>query len=197
MAMAEADDRFAGASEDPDERRRDAERRCLEAEQRCFVAERRRFEAERQRDQVQALLADARRAGLKMEQIVAELRRLVASLREGAARPAPHAGSNGTSLVGETPRTAGREEMVDALTLAIARLRANVEAVGEPETPPSEGHGTSAGEAGAVSTAPAQTLVVAPAAPQGPPPRTLPPRAPHKHSMSWIQRWRMRRKQRR
>jgi len=197
MAMAEVDDRFAGAPEDPEERRRDAERRCLEAEQRCFVAERRRFEAERQRDQVQALLTDARRAGLKMEQIVAELRRLVASLREETERPAALAESNGTSLADETPRTAGREEMVDALTLAIARLRANVEAVGEPATQGSDDRGTPAGDADGASTASVQTLVAAPAAPQGSPPRTLPPRPPHKHSMSWIQRWRMRRKQRR
>jgi hypothetical protein len=197
MAMAEVDDRFAGAPEDPEERRRVAERRCLEAEQRCFVAERRRFEAERQRDQVQALLADARRAGLKMEQIVVELKRLVASLREAAPRADARTEANGTSVAEETPRTARREEMVDALTLAIARLRANVEAVGEPETQRADGEGSQAGEAEARRSASAQTLVTVPVAPQAPPPRVLPQRPPHKHSLSWIQRWRMRRKQRR
>jgi hypothetical protein len=62
--------------------------------------------------------------------------------------------------------------MVDALTAAIARLRANVAAVGEVRG----------------AAAPGERPVASP---------TLPPRPSHKHSMSWIARWRARRKQRR
>jgi hypothetical protein len=224
MAMVEAEDRFGGPGrpQDPEERRRAAEQRCLDAEQRCFQAERRRFEAERRREQAEALLAQARRAGIKMEQIVGELRKLVASLRDAAGRPTATTATAATATTATaiTPAAArtpafeatpsgampsepsGKGEMVDALTAAIVRLRANVEAVGEPvaaqpsattDGPPSMAADLQPSAGVALSSAGVDH--VAPVADR--PVSAIPPRASHKHSMSWIARWRARRKQRR
>lgn len=200
MAMVEPEDRFQGR-EDPEERRRRAEERCLDAEQRCFRAERRRFEAERQREQVQRLLAEARQAGLRMGQIVEELRRLVVRMHEAAERlpegaeapaadrvsvaPVAHAPAAIAADLVSTPGADDGDRMVEALTAAIARLRANVEAVGESSPVPrstetaQSGHSTRAAEDDASAV------------------EAVGRRAPHKHSLSWIARWRMRRKQRR
>jgi hypothetical protein len=202
MAMVEPGERFGGGTEDPDVRRRLAEERCLEAEQRCFRAERRRFEAERQRERLEELLAESRRAGLRMQQIVAELKRLVAELRGAAPAEAQqldptratvraHVQSAGTAATETNPARAvepsgagatapAGEEMADALSAAIARLRAGVEAVGAPAParPP-------------VAPAPRPALAAA----RAPEPSLT--RPAHKHSLSWIARWRIRRKQRR
>jgi hypothetical protein len=72
--------------------------------------------------------------------------------------------------------------MVDALAAAIARLRANVEAVGEAPVPRS-----------AVAHAGHSTRVDAPASSDD---RAVGRRSSHKHSLSWIARWRIGRKQR-
>jgi hypothetical protein len=205
MAMVEPDDRFQGA-EGPEERRRRAEERCLDAEQRCFRAERRRFEAERQREQVERLLAEARQAGLRMTQIVVELRHLVVRMHEAAerqpetveerpqiaetpvanglgvsGRPVAEAPAPAAVLQGVNAEGADGDGMIEALTAAIARLRANVEAVGESPVPRSvviahAGHSTRAQE----------DARRAAEAGQG--------RRAHKHSLSWIARWRMQRK---
>lgn len=208
MAMVEPEDRFQGA-EGPEERRRRAEERCLDAEQRCFRAERRRFEAERQREQIERLLAEARQAGLRMAQIVEELRRLVVHMRDAADRlpeAAEAAQAAGVPAANEASVSAGPvaephapaalaqslakvqgaddgDRMVEALTAAIARLRANVEAVGESPVPPAAaiahaGHFTRAEDDAASS------------------PQAVQRRPAHKHSRSWIARWRVKRKQR-
>jgi hypothetical protein len=224
MAMVEAEDRFGGPErpQDPEERRRAAEQRCLDAEQRCFQAERRRFEAERRREQAEALLAQARRAGITMERIVGELRKLVVSLRDAAERSTIATTTPASDATPSQP--SGEGDMVDALAAAIARLRANVEAVGEPAA--AEPSTTAAEPSTTVDEEPSTTADVEPsadiqlstAADAGPPAgvvahssagvnhaapfagrpvSTIPPRASHKHSMSWIARWRARRKQRR
>ncbi|MGN6371944.1 MAG: hypothetical protein ACTHM1_03005 [Solirubrobacteraceae bacterium] len=203
MAMVEPEDRFQGA-EDPRERLRRAEERCLDAEQRCFRAERRRFEAERQREQVQRLLTEARHAGLRMAQIVEELRRLVVRMHEAAEQPSeparepvsngadvsgePAAGTQAPAAIAQSLANAhGADEdgdrMVEALTAAIARLRANVEAVGETPVPRSE----------AIAHAEHSTRVRDDADSAAEAVRRRPA---HKHSLSWIARWRIKRKQR-
>jgi hypothetical protein len=205
MAMVEPEDRFQGG-EDSAERLRRAEERCLDAEQRCFRAERRRFEAERQREQVQRLLAEARQAGLRMAQIVEELRRLVVRMHEAAER-LPEASEAGEASVSDGVRASGEpaaegqaaaavaqglasaqgaddgDRMVDALTAAIARLRANVEAVGEAPVPRS----AVVAHAGRSTRAQGDSARAVEAAKRRP---------AHKHSLSWIARWRIKRKQR-
>jgi hypothetical protein len=188
MAMADPGERFTGV-EQPHDLMRAAEERCLEAEQRCFRAERRRFEAERRREQAEALLAEARKAGIKMEQIVAELKGLAAHLRGYGGDAAAGYGDGAGETVhvrSAEPANApvpgpgdSREQMVDALSSAIARLRANVQAV--------EAVPRTAQPAAWPTVRP--TVVASAAAP--------PQRAAHKHSASWISRWRARRKQRR
>jgi hypothetical protein len=170
MAMVEREGRFTGSAQ-PEELLRTAEERCLEAEQRCFRAERRRFEAERRREQLEVLLAKARETGVKMEQTVSELKRLVAFLRVAADRPEHAADADAAKPVGTGAPDDSREQMADALSEAIARLRANVQAVGSVPPPPPRAHASSS-----------------------PPPLSRPA---HKHSRSWIARWRIRRKQRR
>jgi hypothetical protein len=200
MAMVEPEERFPRAA-DPGERSRLAEERCLDAEQRCFRAERRRFEAERRREQVEELLAQSRRAGFRMAQIVAELRGLVLQLHDAARPPtglvetgadgrsadgqrseSPASLAPGRSSAGSAPGELSGEQMVDALSAAIVRLRANVEAVGA--------RSERSAQTGAAPAVRAETPAWS-----GPPPARQ-TRAPHKHSMSWIARWRNRRKQR-
>lgn len=73
--------------------------------------------------------------------------------------------------------------MVEALTAAIARLRANVEAVGESPVPRSEviAHMEHSARVNDDAESAAEAVRRRPA---------------HKHSLSWIARWRIKRKQR-
>jgi hypothetical protein len=75
------------------------------------------------------------------------------------------------------------DRMVEALTAAIARLRANVEAVGESPVPRSEAIARPGHAARVQDNAVSGT-------------ETVRPRPAHKHSRSWIARWRIKRKQR-
>jgi hypothetical protein len=128
-----------------------------------------------------------------MEQIVAELKGLVVRMRQ-IVEPHKQASASEAETHGEI--------MVDALSAAIARLRANVadvEAVGEPREPAFARAPAPPGAAHTVPEPPDATHVVPapPGAARTAPDAPAVARKPHKHSMSLLGRWRMRRKQRR
>jgi len=156
--LPEAESRHEAA----EDRARQAEDGCLRAEERRLEADQRRLDAELRREHVERLLLQMRRAGVRMELTVGELRDVVARLRQATERlGVPSAEPSGGDSVEQVD---DRAQMADALAAAIERLRTRVAAVGEPAPRPS---------------APVEV------------------RPPHKHSMSGLARWRMRRRQRR
>lgn len=164
-----------------DRRLRTAEEQRVQAEGRCFAAERRRLDAERRLAEAELLLEQARAAGERSGRLVGELIALAGQLRRSLEHTPPR-----SAKAPDDAAAAERAQMADALAAAVERLRARVAEV-------------KAGESDEPAPAPAPLAPVAPAVPAPVAPaavRALPARAPHKHSMSAIARWRNRRKQR-
>lgn len=149
------------------------------------------LEAERAARERSELLLDSMRAGhRRMETLVGEIKGIVAGVSS-----ALQSDSHAVAPARQPPASEQRgAEMADALAAAVERLRARAEAM---------------------PAAPSETLEEPPGPPVEPPaparldePKRLAPvverpapapsaRIPHKHSMSWIARQRIRRKQRR
>ncbi len=156
----------------------DLERQALEI-QRGLDAER----AARERSERQ--LEGMRRGHRRVEGLVGDLTGVVARLRAAAATAPPDASEReGLPRAAEGDRgTAHRDQMAEALAAAVERLRARVEDVGEEPS-----------AAGGARREPGREP-----GPE-PPTRLSAPRssaAPHKHSMSALTRWKIRRKDRR
>jgi hypothetical protein len=146
------------------------------------------------RERAEQQLESMRRAHRRVEGLVVELRSVVARLRATALAASPGgeptpawpggpdraAGRHEPSPAAWTaPQGAHREQMTEALAAAVERLRARVEDVGADA---GEGHEPQPGPPGAKPQTPPAAAAGLPA---------------HKHSMSWLARRAIRRKQRR
>ena len=168
---------------------------------------RREIDSERAaREHAERQLTEMRAGYRRMEQLVAELKGMMAELRAAAARETepeqPVARVHGAH--GEQ-----REELADALAAAVERLRARAESVMEPEElndVPVTGHPTEPEGLADVSATRRPTeseeltgvpLTPHPSEPEQPSAVTVRRGSPHKHSRSLLTRARLRRKQRR
>jgi chromosome segregation ATPase len=168
---------------------------------------RREIDSERAaREHAERQLTEMRAGYRRMEQLVAELKGMMAELRATAARetepeqPVAHVhGANGEQ----------REELADALAAAVERLRARAESVMEPaelNDVPVTGHPTEPEGLTDVSVTRRPTeseeltgvpVTPHPSEPEQPSAATVGRGSPHKHSRSLLTRARLRRKQRR
>jgi DNA repair exonuclease SbcCD ATPase subunit len=133
------------------------------------------------RERSEQLLTSMREGHARMEQLLGELKGIVGRVTGAIAAQERAASARQSAPANPTEARGG--EMADALAAAVERLRARAEAVADDqqETPPSPA---------AAGTQPAQD------APE--PAREAPPRLPvHRHSVSWFERRRIKRKQRR
>jgi hypothetical protein len=180
----------------------DFQLRLAELERRALEIHR-GLEAERMaRQRSERLLENMRQGHRWVEGLVGELRGVVGRLRvAAAAEPAPdrpaalerHRGESPNAPRGEA-READRDAMTKALAAAVDRLRARVEDVAEATGELEEGSSAPAIEM------PAEVGEDAPAPPiQAPAPAAaaVVSRAQHRHSVSALERWRIRRKDRR
>jgi chromosome segregation ATPase len=142
------------------------------------------------RERSERLLEGMREGHRRMETLVGEIRGIVAGVSSALASDSQEALPSGQPL---PPEQRGAE-MADALAAAVERLRARAEAV------PPESLETVARASEPVTQPVAQAPVQEPQrlAPVVQHPAASPvERIPHKHSMSWLERQRIRRKQRR
>jgi DNA repair exonuclease SbcCD ATPase subunit len=143
------------------------------------------------RERSERLLESMREGHGRMEALVAEIKGIVVRASAALARDSDEDAPAAESLAAEQEQRGA--EMADALAAAVERLRARAEAVpASLETP--------TGESTALAEPLAHASVDEPErfAPAVEHPAQAPPaRAAHKHSMSWIKRQRIRRKQRR
>jgi chaperonin cofactor prefoldin len=220
-ALAEAEQ--AAAAERTAARRGERELQARLTELECRALETgRALAAERAaRERSERLLESMRLGHRALEGIVGETRaivgRLAASFADAQAqrRPAPEPPAEpraprpqapAAAPVGEPGAGKVRSgEMADALAAAVERLRARA----EEQAPDGIGQTSTAGGRAAAATlapeAPAVRIerrrvprpVARPVAPEMPPPASVPTLPRYKHSLSWIGRWRIRRKQRR
>ncbi len=175
------------------------ERRALEIDREIDFERAAREHAERQ-------LTEMRAGYRRMEQLVAELKDMMAELRAATARE-----TDPERPVARAHDAHGeqREELADALAAAVERLRARAESALEPEEP-TEGHATrrptepeepTEGHATRRPTEPEEPTgahaTPRPSEIEPPPARSVSEGPPHKHSRSLLTRARLRRKQRR
>jgi chromosome segregation ATPase len=158
------------------------------------------------RERSERLLEDMREGHRRMEALVGEMKGIVASVSSALASDSHELPPAKQPL----PAEQRGAEMADALAAAVERLRARAEAVPPvlSETPAEASGQVAQSSLPPVAQSPPQPAVQAPAQPpayepQRPQPGAQSPmatpleRAPHKHSLSWIERQRIRRKQRR
>jgi chromosome segregation ATPase len=214
--LAEAEQ--AAAAERTALRRAERELQARLTELECRALEiHRGLTAERAaRERSEALLENMRRGHARVEAIVAEVRAVVGRLAGAFASAGPDAPATRSAapvreglawraqpgIEGRAPDapTARSTEVGEALAAAVERLRARADdQLDDPPQPGAQGPGTRRApsvQATAPSGSPAGAKVALPVAPKMAPAPAVRP-ASHKHSLSLIKRWRIRRKQRR
>ncbi len=163
--------------------------RLTDLEQRAAEIQR-GLEAERTaRERSEQQLASMREGHGRMETLLAEMKGIVGRVSAALAVEDEHPAR---ALPVAAPEARGAE-MADALAAAVERLRARAEAAPVPDAgapaPSDEAHEASAPPAPETAAWPAPVV-------QRPTVAVSPPE-PHKHSLSWIARRRIKRKQRR
>jgi hypothetical protein len=201
-ALAEAQHSAAAELEIVRRAGNDFQVRLAELERRALEIHR-GLEAERMaRQRSERLLENMRQGHRWVEGIVGELRGVATRLRvAAAAEPAPerpaalerHRGETSTAPRSDA-RGADRDEMTQALAAAVERLRARVEDVAETPAEPVEDSPAPAVE---TPSEVAQDAITPPLEAPAPRAATAAGRPQHKHSVSALGRWKIRRKDRR
>jgi small-conductance mechanosensitive channel len=224
-ALAEAEQTAAAERTAVRRAERELQARLTELECRAIEINRELASERAARERAERVLESIRSGHRKVEEIVGETRTIVGRLAAvfaarqqprpepaedtPAARPAPRP-DPGAAPPAARPAPAGAirsGEMADALAAAVERLRARAE---QPVPDGIRQSSTAGARTGAATFAPeapgapvrlerrrGPRAVAPPVAPEIPPPASVLELPQYKHSMSWIGRWRIRRKQRR